>query len=263
MNAWARLVAPGLASLAIVGCGSPMTPEEGGVGSADGSATAGRPATGRTASPRGTLETSASGPVDDTRDGRGDDDDDDDDDDAADDDGDDGDETGECARPPTGPRSRFEFEDTFVCLFVQHERVGVPLVSRWLVESVETYNLSTPQDDQFLTFVGEIHASVAALHAALDDDLEAMGLVPCTPGGCATVYTPLVIPDALQLDLDEPVAFPNGRRLEDQAPDILLGHLLLDDRFAPPQTLAELPLGPPANDVPFGDAFPWLAPPHP
>ena len=28
MNAWARLVAPGLASLAIVGRGSPMTPED-------------------------------------------------------------------------------------------------------------------------------------------------------------------------------------------------------------------------------------------
>lgn len=76
--------------------------------------------------------------------------------------------------------------------------------------------------------------------------------------------SPLLIPDTLKIDLDQPAGFPNGRMLADPVLDILLAVVLLDlgamGQYA--DTLANVPLNPPANDVAFDDAFPYLAPPH-
>lgn len=72
----------------------------------------------------------------------------------------------------------------------------------------------------------------------------------------------LVIPDTLQINLNAPPGFPNGRRLQDSVVDITLAALLLDLRVHSAATFASLPLNPPANDRPFLNSFPFLAPPQ-
>ena len=70
----------------------------------------------------------------------------------------------------------------------------------------------------------------------------------------------LVVPDVLQLDMNQPSGFPNGRRLQDPVIDITLAVLFLDLKTQSAATLANLPLDPPRNDVPLPNGFPYLAP---
>ena len=56
-----------------------------------------------------------------------------------------------------------------------------------------------------------------------------------------------------------PSAFPNGRRLSDPVIDITLAAIFLDLTRHSPAVLAAIPLGPPANEVPFRETFPYLA----
>jgi hypothetical protein len=70
----------------------------------------------------------------------------------------------------------------------------------------------------------------------------------------------LVIPDVLQLDLNQPSGFPNGRRLQDPVVDITLAVLFLDLKSQSAATFANLPLDPKGNDVPLPASFPYLAP---
>jgi hypothetical protein len=72
----------------------------------------------------------------------------------------------------------------------------------------------------------------------------------------------LVVPDTLKLNLAQPAGFPNGRRLTDPVIDITLAFLFIDLTKAPKTALANLPLGPTANDMPFRPDFPYLAPPQ-
>jgi len=72
----------------------------------------------------------------------------------------------------------------------------------------------------------------------------------------------LVVPDTLQLNLNAPAGFPNGRRLQDSVVDITLAALLLDLTKHSAATFVGLPLNPPANDRPFRAEFPFLAPPQ-
>jgi hypothetical protein len=72
------------------------------------------------------------------------------------------------------------------------------------------------------------------------------------------------VPDTLKLDLSRPAGFPNGRTLTDPVIDITLAALFVDFTVTgqSPATFANLPLNPPANDKPFSDTFPFLAPPQ-
>lgn len=72
----------------------------------------------------------------------------------------------------------------------------------------------------------------------------------------------LVVPDTLKLDLTQPSGFPNGRRLTDPAIDITLAFLFVDLTKAPKTALANIPLNPSGNDMPFRPDFPYLAPPQ-
>jgi hypothetical protein len=72
----------------------------------------------------------------------------------------------------------------------------------------------------------------------------------------------IVVPDTLKIDLSQPSGFPNGRRLTDSVIDIELAYIFLDLTKHPADTLAKLPLGPQANDVPFRPDFPYLAAPQ-
>ncbi len=71
-----------------------------------------------------------------------------------------------------------------------------------------------------------------------------------------------VIPDTLTINLAAASGFPNGRRLQDPVIDATLAVILLDLTKHAPDTLAKLPLNPPANDVAFRTGFPYLAAPQ-
>lgn len=84
------------------------------------------------------------------------------------------------------------------------------------------------------------------------------------PGTNGATPASLVVPDTIKIDLTKPAGFPNGRRLQDPVVDITLAVLFLDVN-APgqsPATFANLPLNPPANDLPFLSSFPFVAAPQ-
>jgi hypothetical protein len=72
----------------------------------------------------------------------------------------------------------------------------------------------------------------------------------------------LVVPDTLKLDLTQPSGFPNGRRLTDPVIDITLAFIFVDLTKASKMALANIPLNPSGNDMPFRADFPYLAPPQ-
>lgn len=84
------------------------------------------------------------------------------------------------------------------------------------------------------------------------------------PGTGGQTLRSLIVPDTLKLDLSRPAGFPNGRTLTDPVIDITLAALFVDFTVTgqSPATFANLPLNPPANDKPFSDSFPFLAPPQ-
>jgi hypothetical protein len=84
------------------------------------------------------------------------------------------------------------------------------------------------------------------------------------PGTNGLTLRTMVVPDTVKLDLTLPSGFPNGRDLDDPVPDILIALEFLDFGVTgqSPFTFANLPLNPPANDRPFSQTFPFLAPPQ-
>ncbi len=72
----------------------------------------------------------------------------------------------------------------------------------------------------------------------------------------------LVVPDTLQINFANASGFPNGRQLADPVIDVTLAVLFLDLTKHPATTFASIPLNPPANDLPFRTAFPYMAAPQ-
>jgi hypothetical protein len=70
----------------------------------------------------------------------------------------------------------------------------------------------------------------------------------------------LVVPDVLQLDMNQPSGFPNGRGLKDPVVDITLAVLFLDLKSESAATFANLPLDPSTTGVPEPATFPYLSP---
>jgi hypothetical protein len=127
----------------------------------------------------------------------------------------------------------------------------------------DAYNASDPAADAAGTWTDEIVASMTFFHSALDDDMTALNLVPATLEDTLLQAGPVIIPDTIKYDPTRPTAYPNGRRLEDPVVDLTFAAVLL--KLGPDQPLslfADLPLNPPANDVPFKPEFPFLAAPH-
>lgn len=127
----------------------------------------------------------------------------------------------------------------------------------------DEYNASNPAEDAAGMWVPEILDSITFFHDALDDDIMGLGLTPATVDETVMQAGPVIIPDTIKYDPTLPTAYPNGRTLQDPVVDITLAAVLL--KLGPNQPLsffADLPLNPPANDVPFQNEFPFLAPPH-
>ena len=155
--------------------------------------------------------------------------------------------------------------------YTRVDRMGMPAVATALINDLagtnkNAYNDGDPADDAAGTFVPELVANIDGLHAALDDDLLGLGLVPCTGGAggsCVAQGAPLIIPDTLTIDTSAPAGFPNGRTLPDPVIDVTLAVVLLD-LSAPGQDATTFVgvLNPAANDAEFLDTFPYLAAPH-
>jgi hypothetical protein len=124
------------------------------------------------------------------------------------------------------------------------------------------YNASNPAEDAAGMWLPEIQMSVEFFHGALDDDLTGLGLTPASVMDSLAQAGPVIVPDTIKYDPSMPTSYPNGRALEDQVVDITLAAVLLDLGTHGLRTFADLPLNPPANDVPFKSSFPFLAPPH-
>lgn len=129
--------------------------------------------------------------------------------------------------------------NTFRIIGPIFDRTGNPAVSTALIPFAQrdAFNRGLPRND------------AQVFGATIVSSLEAFG----TPPGNIEILASVAVPDTLKLDLFAEDGFPNGRWLEDDVIDILLGLIL--------------PAGPTSdgvdsNDKPFLDSFPFLAPPH-
>ncbi len=178
------------------------------------------------------------------------------------------------------------FRNDMPAMYTRVDRMGMPAVSTALVASARknAFNDGDPTGD--MSFATDFLAVLTGLHAALDDDLMARNLAPCSmttlvgglPQCAGQTYAPmatvasLILPnDVLNINLAADAGFPNGRRFSDQVIDITLGVLLLNlnggacgtgGGMCSAATLAMVPLNPRANDRPFLPDFPYLALPH-
>lgn len=114
-----------------------------------------------------------------------------------------------------------------------------------------------------LSGCGNDYAAPAATPAAVATGTAAsFDVTPClnqTIPGTGLTVAQAVIPDMIKLDLNTPSGFPNGRTLTDPVIDITLAAIFLNLSKNGPATLVNLPLNPPANDLPFKSTFPYLA----
>jgi hypothetical protein len=163
-----------------------------------------------------------------------------------------------------GEPAGYDFDDTPPDQLSQVDRMGMPAINTAVISSKDDYNEAGPADDIAGTFVPEIVASLEGLHAALDDDLTGLTLTPCAVDDCVGQAAPLVVPDVIHIDPEDPAGFPNGRLPADPVIDVTLALVLLDLTVPGQDVLlfANLPLNPPANDLPFPAEFPYLADPH-
>jgi hypothetical protein len=163
----------------------------------------------------------------------------------------------------------FVFADDDPSTYTRVDRMGMPAIATAVIMSKDAYNQADPVDDVAGDFVGEIVASLEALHGALDDDLIGAGLTPCSItdemgaldiSPCVAVAAPLILPDTLKIDTNAPAGFPNGRGLEDKAVDAILAVVLLDLSVHGVDALFGLSQG--SNDMSFEDDFPFVGQAH-
>lgn len=169
---------------------------------------------------------------------------------------------------PTGesstgePGGEYDFDLSPPEDYDQVDRMGMPAINTAVITSKDKYNGSSPTDDLAGDFVDEIIENVTGLHMALDDDLTGLGLVPCDVDTCVAQAAPLVVPDTIAIDLGGTAGFPNGRLPTDPVIDVTLAVVLLDLGVMGQDALSLVGVNPTANDLPFGDDFPYFAAPH-
>lgn len=117
------------------------------------------------------------------------------------------------------------------------DRAGRPAINTVLIPSdqKDAFNTGAPADD-----VKDFRATMIEMLLALGNDQ-----------AYSEALTSVLLPDILTIDTQAPTAFPNGRRLDDDAIDVALG-LVTNGGLTSD--------GVDANDQPFSDAFPYLAP---
>lgn len=156
--------------------------------------------------------------------------------------------------------------------YVRVDRMGVAAVATLVLPGGaprDQFNFGEPADDG--DYSGLIVPRLDKIHFELDDDLVAGGLTPCALDLCVQQAVPGIVPDVIHLELAAADAFPNGRTLADPVVDRLVAIALLDlttpgDCNGAPcsvSTFENLPLNPPANEIPLLPDFPYFALPHP
>lgn len=153
-----------------------------------------------------------------------------------------------------------------VTVVSQVDRVGMPAVATALITDKDTYNAASPHDDAASMFVPQITTNLDSIHTKLNDDITAAGLRPTNTAGSLSNAAAAIVPDTLKINTAVAANFPNGRRLADPVIDRTLSLILLVQSATPTpaqdiNTLANLPLNPPANDKAFSSTFPYLATP--
>jgi hypothetical protein len=216
-----------------------------------------------------------------------------------------GDDIGSDGSDVTDESYAFSSDDPRDLEIIDH--AGVPLTSTSLVNRDNDYQSSAPNA---LPYLPSFLKNLRKMHTAFRDNLKKYGLTPCsldlklinavTPcttqklwdGGPRVVD--VVLPDALEIHLDQPAAWPNGRPIqvcsttgawasdEDcaaaggslqyvQINDLVLamGFLKLgaDCPGAPGgkctfDTFVKMKLNTDHNDAELPNTFPFLAPPH-
>lgn len=176
---------------------------------------------------------------------------------------------GDSPSDVTGPTGDFAFSDVAFEDYTRVDRSGMPAIATALIESDDAYNAANPTDDVAGSFVPEIVASLNFVHGALDSQLMDLGLTPCTvedgTGTCVQFAAPLIIPDTMSINTENPAGFPNGRMLADPVIAVTLAVALLELTGDPaPHTAVDLVgvVNPPANDLEFNTEFPFLADPQ-
>ena len=109
---------------------------------------------------------------------------------------------------------------------IQVDRLGLPLVSKLLVPSdrQQNFNESEPRFD-LRSFGDVLRDGITNLRNAVN----ASGVSPAPDGAVSIeLAQDFVTPDVIEFDLSRPNIFPNGRRVEDDSTDIMLG--ILTDR---------------------------------
>jgi len=168
----------------------------------------------------------------------------------------------------------FDFRTDSPAAYMRFDRAGMPVIGAALVTMDAEYNAGDPAADSSLSFAPDILATLGGLHMALDDDIVAAGLTPCSmvaaaglPPCAAQEFAPmrpvasLIVPDVLRVNPANPSGFPNGRLLTDPVVDVSLSVVLLDLTVHTPTTLVGV-LNPTANDSAFSMEFPYLAAAH-
>ena len=120
------------------------------------------------------------------------------------------------------------------------DQVGRPAISTVLIPSElkNAFN-RTPPHQQFAKYGEMVAETIASLNGG--------------DTATANAIAAVLLPDVLTVDVSSPAGFLNGRGLSDDVIDAELG-LLTNGALASD--------GVDANDVPFSDSFPYLAPAH-
>ena len=160
------------------------------------------------------------------------------------------------------PSDAFTFASEPPGAYSQIDRAGMPSVNTVLITSKDAYNAAKPADDASGLFAGQIASNLDSIHAKLNDDVTAAGLVPTNTSGSLANAQAAVLPDTLKINTAVAAGFPNGRKLTDRVIDMTLSLILLQQSGGQNiNTLANLPLNPGANDKAFSATFPYLAAP--
>lgn len=145
--------------------------------------------------------------------------------------------------------------------FVQVDRMAIPAVNTALIPSAskDAFNQADPKNDA-ANYRATAQASITGLRAAVN----AVPGFPPEDGGADSIppatLAAILIPDVVTIDFSQPVAFPNGRRLQDDVVDAAVGLVL--NRGMVLQGGGGVSDAIAANDQPFLSAFPYLAAPN-
>lgn len=149
--------------------------------------------------------------------------------------------------------------DSGVGSYVQVDRMAIPAINTALIPSdkKDAFNRADPAND-----IRDYRATALGTIEALRGAVKSIPGFPAEdgPGVPAATLAEVLIPDVVSIDFSKPVQFPNGRRLQDDVIDAALGLVLNRGNVLGGGAGVGDGIG--ANDVAFGNTFPYLAAPH-